>query len=155
MLLFFFQAEDGIRDIGVTGVQTCALPISSRPRRRRRSPALRVGSRSSGRVLAKPGRGRPRPVDSAPSDRQPDALSRMDVAMPASLRRVGIRTYRNHRLEVLDDGADGWAVAIHVAGEGRTVVLRNSVPNGLDVLLAEARARVDRRLDGGAWQRDP
>src|SRR3712207_6906595 len=27
MLVFFFQAEDGIRDIGVTGVQTCALPI--------------------------------------------------------------------------------------------------------------------------------
>src|SRR5258707_9687218 len=26
-VLFFFQAEDGIRDIGVTGVQTCALPI--------------------------------------------------------------------------------------------------------------------------------
>src|SRR3712207_7825734 len=27
MSYFFFQAEDGIRDIGVTGVQTCALPI--------------------------------------------------------------------------------------------------------------------------------
>src|SRR3712207_2384600 len=27
MEVFFFQAEDGIRDIGVTGVQTCALPI--------------------------------------------------------------------------------------------------------------------------------
>src|SRR3712207_7673823 len=27
MSVFFFQAEDGIRDIGVTGVQTCALPI--------------------------------------------------------------------------------------------------------------------------------
>src|SRR5258707_3359964 len=26
--IFFFQAEDGMRDIGVTGVQTCALPIS-------------------------------------------------------------------------------------------------------------------------------
>src|SRR5690606_39542087 len=26
---FFFQAEDGIRDFHVTGVQTCALPISS------------------------------------------------------------------------------------------------------------------------------
>src|SRR5258707_6034684 len=26
---FFMQAEDGIRDIGVTGVQTCALPILS------------------------------------------------------------------------------------------------------------------------------
>src|SRR3712207_8676176 len=29
MCYFFFQAEDGIRDIGVTGVQTCALPIST------------------------------------------------------------------------------------------------------------------------------
>src|SRR2546422_4951024 len=28
MSLFFFQAEDGIRDVAVTGVQTCALPIS-------------------------------------------------------------------------------------------------------------------------------
>src|SRR2546422_127663 len=27
-LIFFFQAEDGIRDVAVTGVQTCALPIS-------------------------------------------------------------------------------------------------------------------------------
>src|SRR6266850_4284414 len=28
---FFFQAEDGIRDYKVTGVQTCALPISGAP----------------------------------------------------------------------------------------------------------------------------
>src|SRR2546429_833720 len=28
-VLFFFQAEDGIRDVAVTGVQTCALPISN------------------------------------------------------------------------------------------------------------------------------
>src|SRR5437879_11449182 len=27
-VFFFFQAEDGIRDTSVTGVQTCALPIS-------------------------------------------------------------------------------------------------------------------------------
>src|SRR2546422_9587737 len=27
-IVFFFQAEDGIRDVAVTGVQTCALPIS-------------------------------------------------------------------------------------------------------------------------------
>src|SRR5688572_33396932 len=32
MLSFFFQAEDGIRDLTVTGVQTCALPISNRVR---------------------------------------------------------------------------------------------------------------------------
>src|SRR5438093_8740488 len=29
MFIFFFQAEDGIRDWSVTGVQTCALPISA------------------------------------------------------------------------------------------------------------------------------
>src|SRR2546430_12995187 len=28
-VVFFFQAEDGIRDLTVTGVQTCALPISN------------------------------------------------------------------------------------------------------------------------------
>src|SRR5205085_6240886 len=32
---FFFQAEDGIRDLTVTGVQTCALPILSDSRGRR------------------------------------------------------------------------------------------------------------------------
>src|SRR2546427_7112773 len=30
IFFFFFQAEDGIRDLTVTGVQTCALPISYR-----------------------------------------------------------------------------------------------------------------------------
>src|SRR3712207_9584795 len=34
--MLFFQAEDGIRDIGVTGVQTCALPIL----RDRRAPVV-------------------------------------------------------------------------------------------------------------------
>src|SRR5437879_12311197 len=41
LVFFFFQAEDGIRDTSVTGVQTCALPISradrGRPRSSRRS----------------------------------------------------------------------------------------------------------------------
>src|SRR5207253_3065282 len=32
LMIFFFQAEDGIRDGHVTGVQTCALPISGIPR---------------------------------------------------------------------------------------------------------------------------
>src|SRR3989475_3298270 len=31
LIFFFFQAEDGIRDLTVTGVQTCALPICSGP----------------------------------------------------------------------------------------------------------------------------
>src|SRR3989442_10298082 len=36
-LFFFFQAEDGIRDADVTGVQTCALPISKREVQRARA----------------------------------------------------------------------------------------------------------------------
>src|SRR2546430_10506304 len=36
-VFFFFQAEDGIRDLTVTGVQTCALPIFSRSGRTRRA----------------------------------------------------------------------------------------------------------------------
>src|SRR5262249_57800029 len=38
--VFFFQAEDGIRDWSVTGVQTCALPIWPRPTGCRRRSAL-------------------------------------------------------------------------------------------------------------------
>src|SRR2546430_15198899 len=34
-MFFFFQAEDGIRDLTVTGVQTCALPILDALRRAR------------------------------------------------------------------------------------------------------------------------
>src|SRR5216683_6390368 len=39
---FFFQAEDGIRDLIVTGVQTCALPISGRDLLRE-AEALQLG----------------------------------------------------------------------------------------------------------------
>src|SRR5687768_17852819 len=35
IFFFFFQAEDGIRDVAMTGVQTCALPISRQPARGR------------------------------------------------------------------------------------------------------------------------
>src|SRR5688500_19321511 len=51
--IFFFQAEDGIRDYKVTGVQTCALPICRRPSRPRtaRRPRRPTGSRR-GRAAA-------------------------------------------------------------------------------------------------------
>src|SRR2546422_7837395 len=45
---FFFQAEDGIRDVAVTGVQTCALPISrgaGDPRPRPHRPVTRLRAR--------------------------------------------------------------------------------------------------------------
>src|SRR6266568_7923536 len=65
-LFFFFQAEDGIRDGTVTGVQTCALPISRDPRdlvRGSRAPGARderlhdphAGTRGARYVLARAG----------------------------------------------------------------------------------------------------
>ena len=47
VFFFFFQAEDGIRDDLVTGVQTCALPISAATRngqnKKRGAAAARIG----------------------------------------------------------------------------------------------------------------
>src|SRR5690606_39945882 len=59
-LIFFFQAEDGIRDFHVTGVQTCALPIlpapappptlpDSLPSVYHATPSCHAGPRSPGR----------------------------------------------------------------------------------------------------------
>src|SRR2546427_7663709 len=62
-VFFFFQAEDGIRDLTVTGVQTCALPISRAAKNSRvhaRSAARR--SRSAREAL---GRQSPPPLTSA------------------------------------------------------------------------------------------
>src|SRR5215211_8773180 len=54
---FFFQAEDGIRDHCVTGVQTCALPISVRAQEAHGEPELALAT--EGRELVRrPGIGR-------------------------------------------------------------------------------------------------
>src|SRR5690606_40505715 len=47
LFLFFFQAEDGIRDFHVTGVQTCALPISRETARKSRCTDDSGGMRNS------------------------------------------------------------------------------------------------------------
>src|SRR2546430_16043675 len=64
VLFFFFQAEDGIRDLTVTGVQTCALPILAR---------------ELGQALHRPWEGTHRPVT-------PQQVRRV---MPAILLQVG------------------------------------------------------------------
>src|SRR2546430_3782351 len=48
VLFFFFQAEDGIRDLTVTGVQTCALPIYERTELRPGEPELGDEERAHG-----------------------------------------------------------------------------------------------------------
>src|SRR5439155_18726415 len=56
LFFFFFQAEDGIRDGHVTGVQTCALPISSPVRLVLRATAKRLRRR---RGWCRPGQEKP------------------------------------------------------------------------------------------------
>src|SRR5256885_7466603 len=52
LLFFFFQAEDGIRDYKVTGVQTCALPIwaGADLQRLQRRDAAKLGTAEAGDV---------------------------------------------------------------------------------------------------------
>src|SRR2546425_9378199 len=57
-LFFFFQAEDGIRDKLVTGVQTCALPISGG--RARPAPGRTPPGSSSRPETSRRSRGGPR-----------------------------------------------------------------------------------------------
>src|SRR2546430_6653745 len=85
---FFFQAEDGIRDLTVTGVQTCALPISLKFTSVHKPPSF-----SSFRGSASPGvsKGFPR-FDSTPRPGPPRRLSRLPApgTFPRSEeRRVG------------------------------------------------------------------
>src|SRR5712664_4766485 len=49
IFFFFFQAEDGIRDLIVTGVQTCALPISGLTGASFESGSTRPGARATTR----------------------------------------------------------------------------------------------------------
>src|SRR5438046_8395239 len=57
---FFFQAEDGIRDWSVTGVQTCALPIFISPPRWRNEWVRSPGSSSSAASRSRTSLPRPR-----------------------------------------------------------------------------------------------
>src|SRR2546430_11323569 len=60
--IFFFQAEDGIRDLTVTGVQTCALPISARMK------LAALGRVERARQLALDDGARPRALDDGIGD---------------------------------------------------------------------------------------
>src|SRR5690606_41094515 len=75
-LAFFFQAEDGIRDFHVTGVQTCALPISDAE-----VPAARDGDPADTPTAADP------ETDAAPRPAGPAAPGYDDAEREAVLKR--------------------------------------------------------------------
>src|SRR5690625_2653085 len=74
LFLFFFQAEDGIRDGHVTGVQTCALPISLTCPSRTASPCpiRSPGSRSAPRTACREQGDRPHDADCHILEREPE-----------------------------------------------------------------------------------
>src|SRR5690606_41177503 len=76
---FFFQAEDGIRDFHVTGVQTCALPISLPRLSAAAVTKLVEAAELSGRVL-----GVRMPVD----DEQADEPWKMSPSRRSTARRL-------------------------------------------------------------------
>src|SRR5690606_40299203 len=92
---FFFQAEDGIRDFHVTGVQTCALPIYF-------SPASRVAPVRE-RRRADGGNGRKAGGQRAAGDRPPRA-----AVVPRRLRPRAPRG-RSEERRVGKECRPGWS----------------------------------------------
>src|SRR2546427_1328291 len=70
---FFFQAEDGIRDLTVTGVQTCALPISAAVDRLQEEAARYAAVAAYAANFARMGL---KPVETAIAAQTPDAVQR-------------------------------------------------------------------------------
>src|SRR5206468_5754198 len=95
---FFFQAEDGIRDLIVTGVQTCALPISDRAMRppdpcvEQAQVVVDLRDRPDGRARVPRGR---LLVD---RDRGREAVDRVDVGLLHHLQELP--RVRRQRLDV-------------------------------------------------------
>src|SRR6266550_6856339 len=88
MFFFFFQAEDGIRDVAVTGVQTCALPIYSPSaaarlaRPRSRDPAVQHGD---------PHRSGHRRHNTRPQDRNPTPDTNSRCSNNSNRHRLALR----------------------------------------------------------------
>src|SRR5690606_40533216 len=102
LVVFFFQAEDGIRDFHVTGVQTCALPIYIEDGARRIlsfSPELFL-TRRGDRVVVRPMKGTaPRHADPALDERAARELKESEKDRSEE-RRVG----KGSKTGVMTDG---------------------------------------------------
>src|SRR2546430_11239492 len=91
LLIFFFQAEDGIRDLTVTGVQTCALPISLAGARRGADVGIdRRGGAERPAAGARPPRGHRCIIDAMKAGRRYPLLVRFLASDRKSTRRTPV-----------------------------------------------------------------
>src|SRR2546425_10200451 len=102
-LFFFFQAEDGIRDKLVTGVQTCALPISARsrrgPRRPDDSPARRAAATAGGEAARTQGAGAASCPTTTPQIGRASCRERVEISVVAvSLKKKKKRKRYRHTI---------------------------------------------------------
>src|SRR2546422_9018646 len=156
---FFFQAEDGMRDVAVTGVQTCALPIYRDAlvgaRAVRRPAALRDGERRRSRRRA--ARGRPAGRSAAGRVLPRPSRRRARCAAPGGeparlLRLVAARQLRveSRLLEAVRDRARGLRdAAAHPQGERPLLRLRGAQPRRHPVQRAISCASLISSRSGG------
>src|SRR5699024_11763767 len=97
LIFFFFQAEDGIRDRNVTGVQTCALPICYHIRSHSRSYSLRYVSYPSRYTSAFAASGRY--TRSSMTAKRPQASSRSEERRVGKEGRSRSRTYKGNTMK--------------------------------------------------------
>src|SRR3989454_12570254 len=99
---FFFQAEDGIRDYKVTGVQTCALPIyddlhSAAPLLDSRRPSFSsvgrhgLSERNSAQANVRNEGGPPPQLAESPDPVQPGPVRNRDLLQPTAVASTGTR----------------------------------------------------------------
>src|SRR5438874_13712505 len=109
MFFFFFQAEDGIRDLYVTGVQTCALPIwpARRPPRgpdgEKLQVGLRIGDRSTADGDTSHGRNR---ICADAGGQSADALRSEERRVGKECRSRGAQYQLKERRERIKDISD-------------------------------------------------
>src|SRR3989449_1732892 len=147
---FFFQAEDGIRDVAVTGVQTCALPICD-PAHRPGHGAWHVQPAASG--AARHGDRATLRADSEPPRRPRAVRAAQQPALRVRLSRIRVRLCRRGARGA---GAVGGAVRrLHERrrGDHRPVPHRRARKVGADLAPHAATAAWLRGSGPGALER--
>src|SRR2546427_4809682 len=107
IFFFFFQAEDGIRDLTVTGVQTCALPIF----RELRWARLSAGKSDAERV------GAMKPSSDGPS-RMPAVISPTTRGWRIRAKRDPTPRVRRRTTTIWARRKDRWVTAAHATAGG-------------------------------------